>query len=189
MTDTSVVEKYQSFITTVPQVFALVGDEVCARWERLGEIDSKTHWAYGLEAEALIAENVPAMLAYKAIAIKAGKRSQTIRKAYYTFKSFTPEQRQKYELCPYSVFQIARTQNKPEEVLQEYIDKRASVDEMEISYPEVVNDDLENEFKSRGYPRIFYGIYREIFGIEPFLKARVLEHLQGINEILEQVNK
>jgi len=186
---TLMVEKYQCLITTVPQVFQLVGEEVCARWERLGEIDSKTHWAYGMEAEALIAENVPAMIAYKAIAIKAGKRSQTIRKAYYTYKAFNDEQRKKYDLCPYSVFQIARSQDEPEKVLQEYIDKQASVDEIEISYPEITNRELENEFKARGYPRIFYGIYREIFGIDPFLKARVLEHLQDINEILEQVNK
>jgi len=129
------------------------------------------------------------MLAYKAIAIKAGKSSQTIRKAYYTFKAFTAEQRKQYDLCPYSVFQIARTQDDPEEVLKEYIDKRASVDELELSYPEITNKELEKEFKARGYPRIYYGIYREIYGIDEFLKNRVIEHLQGISEILEQVNK
>jgi hypothetical protein len=184
-----VVEKYHSEITTVPQVFALVGDDVCARWEKLGDLDSKIHWQYGQEAEALIAEGVPAMLVYKAIAIKSVKKSQTIRKSYYTFKAFTPEQRAKYELCPYSIFQIARTQEEPEKVLQEYINNRASVDEMEIVYPEIADKMFEAEFESRGYPRMFYSIYREIYLIDPFLKQRVIENLNEIEEIIKQVNK
>lgn len=176
-------------VTTVPQVFALVGDEVCARWEALGQADSKIHWQYGAEAEALIAESIPAMLAYKAIAIKAGKRAVTIRQAYYTYIAFTDEQRAKYELCPYSVFRIARSQDDPEAVLKHYIDTRASVDEMEITYPENADKDIENEFQRRGYPRIFYGIYREIWGVGDFLKARAIELMNELSEIIKEANK
>lgn len=176
-------------ITTVPQVFDLVGPDVTARWEKLGDMDSKIHWSYGREAEALIAERVPKMLAFKAIAIKAGKGSQTVRKAYYTFIAFTDEQRKDFDLCPYSIFLIARGQSNPEEVLQYYIDHRASVDEVEIEYPEVGDNEIEKEFIARGYPRYFYGIYREIYGISPFLKAIVQEHLDDIADIIKQVNK
>lgn len=185
--NSTVVEIYQP-VTTVPQVFALVGEDVCLRWESLGQMDSKVHWAYGAEAEQLISENVPAGLVYKAIGIKAGKSSQTIRKAYYTFKAFTPEQRDQYALCPYSIFQHARTQKKPEKVLQHYINNRTSVDEIEALFPVIENEELEKEFSTRGYPRMFYGIYREAWGIDPFFKARIEEHLTEIKNIFEQVN-
>jgi hypothetical protein len=86
-------------ILTVPQVYELVGDDVVRRWERLGDMDSKIHWQYGAEADALISEGVPSMLVYKAIAIKVGKSSQVIRKAYYTYTAFTKETRAKYDAC------------------------------------------------------------------------------------------
>lgn len=181
-----VVENYQS-VKTVPQLFELVGEKTCARWEELGRLDSKIHWNYGIEADQLIAEGIHAMLVYKAIAIKAGKSSQTIRKAYYTYKAFTAEQREKYKLCPYSVFAHARTQKKPEVVLQYYLDNMASVDEVETVFPVIEDEEFEKEFSSKGYPRMFYGIYREAYGIDPFLRARIEEHLQGIAEILKQV--
>ena len=176
-------------VTTVPEVFALVGETVCARWEAIGQMDSKVHWAYGMEAESLITEGVPSMLAYKAIAIKAGKNSQTIRKAYYTYTAFTKEQRAKYDACPYSVFAIARNQPDPEKVLQEYVNNRCSLDELEVIYPERGDETLEREFIERGYPRMFYGIYREIFGIDPFLKARCEEAMREILDIIKQANE
>jgi len=75
---------------TVPALLELVGETTRAKWRAIGDMDSKIHWQYGAEADALISEGYPAMVVYKAIAIEAGKSSQTIRKAYYTFTSFTP---------------------------------------------------------------------------------------------------
>ena len=176
-------------IATVPQVYELVGDDVVRRWERLGDMDSKIHWQYGAEADALISEGVPSMLVYKAIAIKVGKSSQVIRKAYYTYKAFTKEMRDKYELCPYSVFQIARTHEQPEAVLIDYIENNASVDEIEVKYPVVTDKDIEAEFTQRGYSRMFYGVYREIYFLDPFLKDRCEDCIREIEAILKEANK
>ncbi len=178
-------------VTTVPQVFALVGDDVVARWERLGEIDSRTHWAYGAEAEALIAEGIPAMLVYKAIAIKAGKKSETIRQAYYTFKAFTPAEREQYALAPYSVFRHAKDTDNKIAVLEHYINNRASVDEIETVYPARNEEDAEadREFRAYDLPRMFFGIYREIYGVKPAIKNKVISYLKVINRIIEAVNK
>ena len=185
----TVVEKYQ-LITTVADVFQLVGDATCTRWEELGRLDSKIHWSYGAEAEQLIAENVPNMLVYKAIAIKAGKRSQTIRKAYYTYKAFSPEQREKYNLAPYSVFQHASTCKNPEKVLQHYIDNRASVDEIEFVFPPTSeNEALEKEFDQLGYSRIFYGVYREVWGLAPAIKKRIIGYINAIQRLINEANK
>ena len=184
-----VVENYHN-VKTVPQVFELVGEDICARWEKLGTMDSKVHWAYGGEADQLIAEGIPSMLVYKAIAIKAGKSSQTIRKAYYTFKAFTVEQRAEFEIAPYSIFQHARTCADPIEVLQYYKDNRTSLDEIEIVYPPAPeNVELDKEFKAKGYPRMFYGVYRELWGCDPFLRARADELIKELDEIIKQVNK
>jgi len=189
MTQPALVETYHR-VTTVPQVFDLVGEEVCARWEKIGALESKAHWAYGGEAEQLIAEGIPAMLAYKAIAIKAGNSSQTIRKAYYTYKAFTAEQRAEFEIAPYSIFQHARTCKDPIKVLQYYKDNRTSLDEVEIVFPAVPeNEELEKEFQGKNLPRIFYGVYRELWGCDPFLRARADELIKELNEIIEQVNK
>lgn len=188
-TEMPVVSLYHT-ITTVPQVFDLVGDEVCARWETLGTMDSKVHWQYGAEAESLIAENVPALLVYKAIAIKAGKNSQTIRKAYYTYKAFTAEQRNKYNLAPYSVFKHAATCKDKEKVLQHYIDNRSSVDEIETVFPATPeNEAMDTEFRKLDLPRMFYGIYREIWGIDPAKKKKVITYLAVIKRIIDEVNK
>jgi hypothetical protein len=173
---------------TVADIWKAVGEEVTTRWETLGQMDSKVHWQYGAEAAELIDE-FPAMAVYKAIAIKAGKSSQTIRKAYYTFKAFDAETRVKYEACPYSIFQHARTQDNPIDILEYYINNRSSVDEVEAVYPEIENRDFENEFQAQGISRIFYGVYREVYGIEPFLKARVMEHIKEIEAIIKQVNQ
>ena len=183
-----VVDLYQ--LTTVPQVFQLVGEDVCARWENLGNMDSKVHWAYGKEADDLISEGVPNMLVYKAIAIKAGKRSQTIRKAWYTWKQFTPEQREKYNLAPYSVFQHAATCKNPEKVLQHYIDNRASVDEVELVFPSAhENEALEKEFDELGFGRMFYGIYREVWGIDPKIKKKIISYLTVIQRLINEANE
>lgn len=177
-------------ITTVPQVFALVGDDVIAKWERLGEIDSKTHWAYGAEAEALIAESVPAMLVYKAIAIKTGKRSETIRQAYYTFRAYTPAEREKYAAAPYSVFRHAKDTDDKIAVLEHYINNRASVDEVETVFParEAEEADIEREFRALEMPRMFYGIYREIYGASPAVVKKVISYLRVLKRIIDEVN-
>ena len=178
-------------ITTVPQVFALVGDDVIAKWERLGEIDSKTHWAYGAEAEALIAEGVPAMLVYKAIAIKTGKRSETIRQAYYTFRAYTPAEREKYAAAPYSVFRHAKDTDDKISVLEHYINNRASVDEIETVFParEAEDADIEREFRALDMPRMFYGIYREIYGASPAVVKKVISYLRVLKRIIDEVNR
>lgn len=186
--DTTIGIKYQT-VNTVPEVFALVGDEVCAKWEKLGDMDSKIHWQYGMEAEALIAEGVRAMLVYKAIAIKAGKSSETIKRAYYTFCAFTAEQRKQYDLAPYSVFRHAAQCDDPESVLRHYIDNRTSVDEVETVYPLEGGKEIEAEFKALDYPRWAYGIFREIFGIDPAKKKKVLLYLAVIKRIIDEVNK
>lgn len=187
--DDRLVESTTRHNLTVPQLFDMVGDDTTRRWEVLGQTDSKVHWAYGAEADALIAEGFAAMTVYKAIAIKAGKGSQTIRKAYYTYKAFDAQTREKYDLAPYSVFQHARTQKEPIKVLEHYIQNRASLDEIEKLYPIIEDEEFEKYFNGQGYPRIFYGIAREIYGIDPFMKARVEEHLHDIRIILDEVNK
>jgi len=181
----TMVGNYQEF--TVPQIYQAVGEEITHRWEALGQMDSKVHWSYGAEADALIPE-FPAMLVYKAIALKAGRTSQTIRKAYYTFKRFDNAIREKYNLCPYTIFQHAATQKDPIKVLEHYVAHR-SVDEIETVFPLIENEELEKEFMSYNYPRIFYGIVRETYGLEPFLKARVNECLKEIQQIIEEANK
>ncbi len=187
--DNQLVEIYQS-ITTVPQLFQLVGEKVCARWEEMGRLDSKIHWQYGYEAEQLIAEGVPAMLVYKAIAQKAGKNSQTVRKAYYTYKAFTKEQREQFNLAPYSVFQHAATCKDPIKVLKHYVDHMASVDEIEFNFPPAAeNEALEKEFDETGYSRIFYGIYREIWGIAPAIKKKIISYLDVIRRLIDEANK
>lgn len=173
---------------TIEDVYQAVGEKVTARWEALGQTDSKIHWQYGAEADALIPE-FPAGIVYKAIAKKAGKSSQTIRKAWYTFKAFDAATREKYDLCPYSIFQHARTQKDPIAVLQHYIDNRSSVDEVEAIYPTVEDEDFEKEFESKGFIRIFYGIWREVFGIAPELKREVDYHLKEIQKIIEKANQ
>jgi len=180
-----------SQITTVPQVFALVGDDVIAKWEKLGEIDSRTHWAYGAEAEALISEGVPAMLVYKAIAIKAGKKSETIRQAYYTFRAYSPAEREKYALAPYSVFRHAKDTDDKIAVLEHYITARASVDEIETVYPARDAEDAEadREFRALDFPRMFFGIYREIYGASPALVKKVVSYLRVLKRIIDEVNK
>lgn len=181
----AVVEIYP----TVSDIYQAVGEEVTARWEALGQTDSKIHWAYGAEADALIPE-FPAGVVYKAIAKKAGKSSQTIRKAYYTFLAFDAETRAKYDLCPYSIFQHARTQDKPIEVLDHYINNRSSVDEVETVYPEIEDKTLVDEIKKEGLDRgLFFGIFREIFGLDDFSRARVIEYLKEIQLIIKKANE
>lgn len=173
---------------TVPQLLEAVGEAVTARWETLGLTDDKIQWQYGKEADELIPE-FPAMTVYKAIAIKTGKTSQTIRKAYYTYKAYTQATREKYHLVPYAVFAHARTQKDPLVVLEHYVNNQASMDEIEKVFPVVEDEAVEKEFQSFGLDRIFYGVFREVFGLSPFLKARVMEHIKEIQIIIREANK
>lgn len=177
-------------ITTVPALLAEVGDDVCNRWTAIGNTDSKVHWQYGKEAEALISEGARVGVVCKAIAVKSGRSSETIRKAYYTYTAFTDADRKEYDLCPYSIFQHARTQEKPLEVLKYYIDNQASVDEVEIVYPVIGADkEFDAYFVSTKLPRIFYGIERELYGTNPIWKQEADEHIKALNEIIRKVNE
>lgn len=184
-----VVENTNCKTITVPQLLDMVGDNVRAKWRAIGDMDSKIHWQYGAEADALISEGYPAMVVYKAIAIEAGKSSQTVRKAYCTYASFTADQRKKYELCPYSVFAHARTQKEPESVLQYYLDNRASVDEIEAVYPENSGDEFDVYFNVLGYPRIYYGIMREAYGLPQEKIEKIAVLLDGITKIINEAYK
>lgn len=177
-------------LVSVSDVYALVGEETCIKWEKLGDMDSKIHWQYGAEADAIISEGVPPMLAYKAIAKKAGKKAETVRQAYYTYKAFTLEQRKEFELCPYSVFRHAKNTVAPLEVLQHYIDKLCMVDEVEEIFPATTgSDEVETGFIQTGFPRMFYLIYREIWGMEAKVKNKVVRILKIIDRIITEVNK
>lgn len=173
---------------TVPQLLLAVGEKVIARWEALGQTDDKIQWQYGAEADALIPE-FPAMVVYKAIAIKTGRTSQTIRKAWYTYKAFTPELRERYNLVPYSVFAHARMKDNPEEILKYYVEHQSTPDEIEEKFPIVEDEDIETAFKSAGIDRIFYSVFREVYGYDPFLKARVMEYIKEIQTIIREANK
>lgn len=175
---------------TIPQLYQIVGEQRCAKWQALGDMDSKVHWAYGAEAAELIDEGFAAMTVYKAIGIKAGRSSETIRKAYYTFKSFTAATREKYNLCPYSVFDHARHCDNPISVLEHYVSNQSSVDEIELVFQPADGDaEFESDFNRTGYPRIFYGIYREIYGLAPNIRKQVETRLQEINEIIRKANE
>jgi len=179
------VQNTTAFIS-VSDVYSLVGEDVCARWVALGQVDSAVHWKYGEEAEVLISEGVPNMLAYKAIAKKAGKKQETIRQAYYTYKAFTPDQRTQYDLCPYSVFRHAKSTAAPLEVLQYYIDHLATVDEVEEIYPVTGEDEFETDFIKTGFPRMFYLIYREIWGTPSAIRNKIISYLRVIQRVIEE---
>jgi len=181
--------QHLSQIDTVPALLNAVGEETCNRWVALGQTDSKIHWAYGREVDALVSEGAKVGIVCKAIAVKAGKDSQTIRKAWYTFKSYTDEERKEYDLAPYSVFQQARTQENKIEVLKYYIENRASVDEILVKFPEVEDKEFDAYFKSTNLPRIFYSIERELWGIDPVWKQEADGHIKSLREIIEKFNK
>ncbi len=173
---------------TVPQLYQAVGEEVTARWEALGQTDDKIQWAYGKEADEIIPE-FPAMTVYKAIAVKTGKTSQTIRKAYYTYKAYTDEQRERFHLAPYSVFAHARLTDNKEEVLQYYVDHQSTPDEIEEKYPVVDNKEIEAEFKRYNIDRIFYSVFREVYGLDVISKAQVVEYIKKIQQIINEANE
>lgn len=184
-------QRHLSDIETVPALLEAVGQALVNRWILMGQADTKIHWQYGAEAEALISEGARVGVVCKAIAITAGKSFETIRKAYYTYISFTPEERSKYDLCPYSIFQHARTQKEPLKVLEYYIDhKQTSVEEIEALYPAVEGEDeFEKYFTSLKYPRYFYRICQELYGIDPIWKQEADGHIQALVEIIERANK
>lgn len=173
---------------TVSEIWEIAGEAACNRWEALGQTASKVNWAYGAEAEALIVEGMPAMQVYKAIAIKAGVSSQTVRKSYNVYMAFGEAVRRKYELCPYSAFRIAHGQKDPEEVLKYYQDRRCSIDELKEVFPPMndVNGGKHKRFVSSGYPRYFWGILREVYGSPREREA--LEHLDALARIIKELN-
>jgi len=172
---------------TVSQIWAMVGEDTCSRWEALGDTAGKVHWAYGSEAEALIVEGFPAMQVYKAIAIKAGVGAQVIRKAYRTYEAIPEEIREKYQALSYSVFQFAVTQEDPFKVLDYALKHRSSVDELEAVFRKPSEDPREKEFESLGYPRYFWGIWREVAGCPKKIVDEVTSHLDAIHKIIKEV--
>lgn len=157
--------------------------EAVSRWEALGQADTNIHWAYGQEADALITHGVPAMLVYAAIGRKAGVKSQTIRKAYYTWKTFTDAQREQYHLVPYSVFRHARTCDNPEAVLEYYVNEGGvSVDEIEIVFP--ANEEAE-EFEKADYPRYLVGAWRRLVGLPATIRTQAEFHLREFARLVE----
>jgi hypothetical protein len=191
LTEIKVDSTHLSEIDTVPALLSFVGENVCNRWVAIGQTDSKVHWQYGREADALISEGARVGVVCKAIAVKAGKSFETIRKAYYTYKGYTADQRRQYDLAPYSVFEHARRCDKPLEVLQYYIDHQASVDEIERVFPapESGEREFEQYFQSTKYPRYLYGVCRELYGIDPIWKQEADEHIRQLLEIIERANR
>lgn len=159
--------------------------EAASRWEALGQQDSDIHWAYGRESDALIQRGIPAMLVYSAIGRKAGKSAQTIRKSYYTYRTFTDAQREEYHLVPYSVFAHARSCENPEEVLEYYRDEGGcSIDEIEAVFPLTETDDEREQFKASAFPRYLYGAWRAMLGIKR--RADAEHHLREFQKIVEE---
>jgi len=169
---------------TVSEIWSTVGEEICAKWEALGQTESSINWGYGREAEVLIAEGYPAMQVYKAIAIKACVSSQTVRKSYNVYMAFDEATRRKYDLCPFGVFQIARGHDQPEKVLKYYLEKRCSIDELKEVFPNEKSEKRE-KFETMGYPRYFWGILREIYGTPR--QAEAIEHLDWLNEYIKEL--
>lgn len=171
---------------TVSRVYQYVGEHTINRWVALGETDTKIHWAYGREANDLIDKGIPAMVVYLAIGRKAGKSSQTIRKSYYTFKTFTDAQREEFCHVPYSVFQHARTCDDPEAVLQYYTDEQnCTVDEVEAVFRQGEDVEFINEFKRSDFPQYLVGAYRRLMGLPEPKRERAKELMTELVEILK----
>ena len=49
---------------TIGKIYQFVGEDALSRWEALGQTDSDIHWAYGMEANALVEQGIPSMLVY-----------------------------------------------------------------------------------------------------------------------------
>ena len=185
MTQTVVVENTTP--QTVPQLIDAVGERTVARWQTLGLTDDKIQWQYGAECAALIPKYSP-MLVYKAIAIHTGKTTQTIRKAYYTYKAFDEATREKYNLVPYAVFAHARLADDKEAILKYYMDHQSTPDEIAEKYPVTADPDIEKEFQEVGVDRTFYSIFREIFGLDTITKSLIIEHIKKIQELIREAN-
>ena len=65
------------------------------------------------------------------------------------------------------------------------------MDEIETVYPARNEEDAEadREFRAYDLPRMFFGIYREIYGVKPAIKNKVISYLKVINRIIKAVNK
>ena len=180
-----VVAKYHTAqISTVPQLYAALGDDILDRWQALGQQSDKIQWEIGKEADALIAEDFRPMLVYKAIALKVGRSSETVRQCYYTFKSFDGQIREKYHLVPYTVFNRARMTDNKIEVLEHYLQSQ-SVDEVETVFPIAGDKSVETDFRKMEYPRCFYGIYRETYYLPDARRVRISELLNEIKKLME----
>lgn len=156
--------------------------EAVSRWEALGQADGNIQWQYGREASALIDNGVPAMLVYSAIGKKAGVTSQTVRKAYYTWRAFPDAVREQYHLVPYTVFRHARACDNPEEVLQYYVDEGGpSVDEIEQVFP--LTEEAQETVSE--FPRYAVGIWRRMVGLPVDARERAEELLRELVTILE----
>ena len=157
--------------------------EAAARWEALGQTESNIHWQYGRECDALIRDGIPAMIAYTAIAKKAGVKEQAIRKAYYTWRTFDSATIEQYHLAPYSVFRHAARHETPEAVLEYYVSEGGvSVDEIEAVFP--IEPDTEETQKS-DFPRYMVGVYRRMIGLPEQARQRAQALMDELVQILE----
>lgn len=173
-------------VYTVTELFSAVGDDITNRWESIGQAYDVLHWRLAEEAFELIPE-FPAMLVYKAIGIKTGISEQVVRKAYKTYMKFDKVTRDAHPLCPYSVFQHARTQDDPISVLDYYEAHRPSVRELESVFPVIRDEETEQDLRTMEYPRYFYGILREMRGLLPEQQLQIKAYLSNIKKILDVV--
>lgn len=180
------VETTTGYSWTVAALYQYVGEETLSRWQALGQADSDIHWAYGREAGALIEKGIPAMLVYLAIARKAGKSSQTIRKSYYTYKTFTDAQREEFHNAPYTVFQHARTCDDPDAVLRYYADEQGcTVDEIEAVFKQGEDEEFKNEFKQSNFPAYLVGAYRRLVGLSKPKRSKAEQLLREFIEVVK----
>jgi len=170
---------------TIGKIYQFVGEDTLSRWEALGQTDSDIHWAYGMEANALVEQGIPSMLVYVAIGRKAGKSAETIRKSFYTWRAYTGAQREEYHLAPYSVFDHARMCEKPEEVLQYYIAEQCGFDEIKAAFRA---GEEEKEFPYSDFPRYLAGAYRQMLGWKTENRKRGEELLDEFEKLRKAEN-
>lgn len=168
---------------SVARVFEAFPDAV-ARWDALESVGSDFHWSLGREANYLVENGVPAMTAYAAIGRRTGVKSQTVRKAYYTWRAFPDSVREEYHTVPYSVFRHAARYENPEEVLEYYVaEGGVSVEEIEQVFRIGEQDD---EIEKPAFPRYVVGIVRRMLGLPPQKRQTAEALLRDLIALIEE---
>jgi hypothetical protein len=164
---------------TVTDIFRAVGDDIINKWVAIGNQHGKVHIAFGQAAAELIPE-FPAMLVYRAIAIKAGVSESVVRRSHYTVRDIAPELWQKYHMLSYSIFQHAAACGEPEKVLQYAMENEASVRDVEATFPLSDPPEEDADWTARKYPPYFYGIWRELRGRDAATREYVIARMDEI---------